>query len=160
MNLIEASPQSAQCGTCSLRLPGELCSMICSFLGTQQQRILRRTMLHLMTEDFQFDRPLSEIFYNGSDMMTIFFDRELVLFPGQFRGVTSIRCLGNSRIEQTIDIHEHSPCLEDHLEHCCQAFEQLSRPRYLCGCHDNPWEPVVRDADIVQTLLDLRFDDA
>jgi hypothetical protein len=141
------------------RLPGEICSMICSFLGTEQQRTLRREMMQMMTEYYiPLQRSNSVSFFNGNDHIRIFFDRALVLFPGQFRGVMSMR-MRNLDIERTIGPSRYSPCLEDHLEHCCQTFEQLSRPIYLCSIHNTPWVPTVTDADIVQTLLDLQLDE-
>ena len=148
------------------RLPTTLCAMIRSFLGSEDQRTLRRAMLHLMTGDANdlsvcvYASP-TVVWHTSAEVVTIFFDRRALLFPGQFRGITSLDTRwtqgGVFTEGDVVNISEFSPDLEEHLDHCCRAFEQTFPTNELADRDRNPLTPSASDEVIDRILLDLRF---
>ena len=153
------------------RLPSELCVTICAFLGTEDQRILRRAIGNILTcsperlDTFEEDAPVKTLIFDYIPSnqpgvapidINILLDRRQVLVRGEFRRIVEFRYHAAGEFPQHTENGEHDMCLADYVEHCAHVFERLS-PQ-ITGLDDHQMAPAtVSDVQILWVLFGLRF---
>ena len=152
------------------RFPGELCCLICEFLGTDNQRILRREIRRTLTcapvhlDTLPDEAPVRCLItdYNPPDTqdepnidIDVLLDRREILTSGDFRRITGFRLWARREPSVVTKIEKHNMSLGDYVEYTANIFEATF---YIPDLDDHQMDPMAVTIDeMLTTLFDLRF---
>jgi hypothetical protein len=153
-----------------IRFPGELCCLICEFLGTDNQRILRREIRRTLTcaparlDTLPDEAPVRCLIIdylppNVHDEpmidIDVLLDRREILTSGDFRRITGFRLWAHEEPSVVTKIEKHNMSLGDYVEYTANIFEATF---YIPDLDDHQMDPMAVTIDeMLTTLFDLRF---